>query len=161
MWQLGLALSALCLGAAVLRDRCVFGVCAVLLANWLINTAFVFLGSDVNPWGFFLGVDYLSGVFAVAGIGLICGRFTFGSVAIGLSYAVECVIHAAYGLSDQGVWAQYRYWWATFSVAVGQMLFMLGWVAYELARRAVSARRRIPSDNSVATASSVYTAQEP
>lgn len=148
MWQMGLALLMLCGAAAVFRDRCIFGVSVVLLANWIANTAFVRATGDVDPWGIFLGVDYVSGVFTVAGIGFISGRFTFGSAAIALSYAVECIIHAAYGLSDQGPWAQYRYWWATFDIAVGQILFVLGWGIYERVRRATRARRRLPSYSS-------------
>ncbi len=149
MWQLGLALCALCLGAAVLRDRCISCVSAVLLANWGVNTAFVHISGAVDPWGFFLGADYVSGLFAVAGVGLICHRFTLGAIVIALSYALECVIHAAYGLSGHGQAASDQYWWATFYVAVGQMMFVVGWGIYEMARRAVRARRGVSPHPSV------------
>lgn len=146
MWQLGLALSVLCIGAALLRERCVFGVAATLLVNWTVNTVFVRVAGDVSPWGFFLATDYVSGVFVISGLAVICGRFTLASIIIALSYAAECVLHAAYGLSDHGAWATYRYWWATLYIAVGQMMFVFGWGAYELARRIGRARRRVPFD---------------
>lgn len=143
MWQLGLALAALCLGAAFIRDRCVLGVAATLLANWTINTVFAWATGEPASWGFFLGVDYASGIFALVGVGLICQRFTVGSIVIAISYAAECLMHAAYGLSDQGEWAQYRYWWATYYTAIAQLMFVFGWGAYEWARRSVRDRRRV------------------
>lgn len=146
MWQLGLALALLSIGAALLRERCITGAALVLLANWTINSLFCRFSADPYPWGFFLASDYVSGVFVVAGLGMICQRFTFGSVVLALSYAAECVMHAAYGLSDHGAWAQYRYWWAIFWVAVGQMAFVVGWGIYEMARRYARARRSLAPD---------------
>lgn len=134
MWQFGLALSALCIGAALLRDRCIFGAAATLLVNWVVNTLMVQHVTSVPSWGIFITTDYLSGVFLLVGLGLVCHRFTIGAVVLALSYGFECVIHAAYGLSEQGAWADYRYWWSLFFVAVGQMLFVIAWGLYELAR---------------------------
>lgn len=149
MWEIGVALSALTIGVAVLRDRCLTGVALVLLTNWIANTAAVRISGDPNFWGFFLFADYLSGVLAAAGIGLLCQRFTVGGVVIGLSYALECVVHAAYGLSDHGTWAQRQYYWTTFYIAVGQMMFVGGWGIYELARRYDRARRGLSPDRPV------------
>lgn len=146
MWQLGLALALLTIGVALLRDRCLAGVAATLLANWTINTAMVRMTGDPASWGIFITTDYLSGVFVLVGLGLLCGRFTWGSVVIAMSYGLECIVHAAYGLSDHGIWATYRYWWTTFYIAVGQMMFVTGWGLYELARRYDRARRGMAPD---------------
>jgi hypothetical protein len=148
MWQLGLLLSLLCVGAAVLRDRCVFGAAAALLVNWIVNTAAVWISGVDFPWGAFLTVDWLTGVFVLVGLPLICGRFTAGPVVIGLSYGLECILHAAFGLSDHGPWPEYRYWWTLYYIAIGQMLFVFGWGLYELGGRYHRARRRVAPDPS-------------
>jgi hypothetical protein len=146
MWQVGLTLCVLCAGAAILRDRCIFGVSAALLANWIINTVMVRSTGDASTWGVFLTVDYLSGIFILLALPLLCGRFTAGAIVIALSYALECVVHASYGLSDHGAWAAYRYWWTTFYIALAQMLFVVGWGLFEIARRFYRARRGVAPD---------------
>ena len=146
MWQLGLALSLLTIGAALLRDRCVFGTAAALLANWVVNTAIVRVTGEEYPWGAFMTVDWLTGVFVLVGLPLICGRFSPAPIIIGLSYGLECVVHAAFGLSAHDQWAKYRYWWTLNYVAVGQMMFVASWGAYELGRRRFRARRGLAPD---------------
>lgn len=156
MWQLGAGLAALTVVLGFLTffrrlipEGCVFCASAVLLVNWAVNTAGVHaLGADF-PWGFFLSADYVSGVFAIAGLRMLCGKFTIGGVAIGLSYALECIVHASFGYSDQGAWAQYRYWWTLYYIALGQALFILGWGIYELARNRAGTWRRLSPDKSV------------
>lgn len=133
------------MGAAFLRDRCVFGVACVLAANWCINTYIVNVMGG-SPWGWFILTDFTSGVLAMFGVSVLCERFSIGSIFIGVSYAVECIGHTAYGLSDHGVWAEYHYYWSLYYIALGQMLFVASWGLYGLARGHFRAGSSVFSD---------------
>lgn len=161
MWELGLALSLLAIGSFLTGDRCVTAAALALLANWLLNTIVAWATDDPYPFGLFLGVDYLTGTFMLAGLSLVCGRIALVGIVLALTYALQCVLHAAYGLSDQGEWAQYRYWWALFYIAVGQMLIVFGWGAYELARRHLRSRGRLAPDRTLPARSDRNATPEP
>lgn len=146
MWQLGLALALLSVGAAFVRDRCILAVALALLANWALNTAIVEAAHEPFPWAFFIGSDYLTGMTVIAMSVIICDKVRTGAIAIAASYALQCLAHVSYSMSAQDGTAQYYYYWTLFYIAVAQGLLVFSWGLYELARRPARNSGSVPSD---------------
>jgi hypothetical protein len=139
MLPLLLAYMTLLTFASLRRNGEQVGVSLALLANWLLSTAFVRSTGEDAPWLWFLTVDYLTGIV------LWLMPRSRGNSLLMASYAVELLLHAAFGWSDQGGWARYRYWWALYYAAWAQVALVGAWSIYDAARHRLGDRPGIPS----------------
>lgn len=128
---------AVCFASALRGNTCQTATAMVLLVNWCLNTAFCALVDVPDPWIWFVCTDYLSGL---AIYGLCESRF---QRAIMLTYALQCIMHVAYGIV--GPVAQTPYWDALYSVAWVQVALIGVWMLYDVAGHRAWARLRIPS----------------
>lgn len=133
------ALLALLIVAMVRSEGRMAGTAAILLANWVIEVAVIQLTGEQFPWMLFLTVDYLSA------LGILAMSYTRWQLAVISIYALQVICHAGYGLSDQGAWASYHYWWALTYTGWGQLVAMGGWIAYALVGGPDGAGSRLPS----------------
>ena len=109
---------AVCFASALRRDVCQTATAMVLLVNWCLNTTFCALADVPDPWVWFVCTDYLSG-FVIYGL---------GQRAIMLTYALQCMIHVAYGIV--GPVAQTPYWDALYLVAWVQVALIGVWMLW-------------------------------
>jgi hypothetical protein len=110
------------IAAMAMRLPCQAAVAAILLANWIANTAFCWVTGASDPWMLFIVTDYLSALAL-----LLAGR-TRAHYAIAASYALECVMHSAYG--SYGNSKQF-YWDALYYVAWAQVVFVGAWSVHD------------------------------
>lgn len=109
---------AVCFASALRGNTCQTATATVLLVNWCINTAFCNLADVPDPWVWFLCTDYLSGLVV----------YGLGQRAVMLTYALQCMIHVAYGIV--GPVAQTPYWDALYLVAWVQVALIGVWMLW-------------------------------
>lgn len=116
-------LSVLIVATALRQWRCAV-VSLVLLMNWTINTLFVQLSGDNYPWLVFATVDYCAAMILVP-ITRSWQRI------VPVSYALELLMHVAYGVSNQELHEQYYCWWSLNYTAWGQICFVALWIGHD------------------------------
>lgn len=126
MLPFALTILALFIVSAIRGDGRMTGTATILGINWLVEVGAVNLTGERFPWMLFLTVDYLS---ALGILGFAAGRWQAAIIGI---YATQIVCHAGYGLSSEGLWAQYRYYWALTYTGWAQLAVLGGWCIYAL-----------------------------
>lgn len=112
-----------------------------IFANYWINTAFVLVSGNYDPWWFYMATDAIT-----AWVILIhpAGR---PQSLIGWSFMVQVMIHAVYGASKlinpafDTYSASFAYWQILLSVAFLQLVILGGWVGGHGWRRYTDRRR--------------------
>lgn len=131
MWPFLVSLLAACAFAAILHKDRMLGTALVLLANWGINTSIVSISGDSAPWMGFLAVDYLSGFLLM----VIADRPAKWQITIVVTFALECVVHGAFGYCPRNGWTIYYYFYALSYIAWAQVALVGAWGVVDLARR--------------------------
>ena len=118
---------------------------SVVLANGILNEAYVRIASDFTPWMWFLATDTLACLILTApenGRIRIPQSGTIGAV-LAATYATQIIMHLGYGLSSNG--GAYTYWQSLTAMAWLQLLILfLGGVSHGCRRARRRLRRRVP-----------------
>lgn len=120
-WQF---LAASCVMAFVTRGRA-FAVGVALLCNWAVLTCLATASGSQTNWLAMASVDYVSALLILM---VQPNRWT---ATIALLYAVELIAHVAFGISSQGPWPQYRYWYVLFYASWAQAWLLFTWAGID------------------------------
>lgn len=137
MWPLLSGLIAVLVAAVIRRNTGQIATAAVLLVDWIVNTAFCTATGIDDPWMWFLVTDYLSGLV------LSLGTRDRWRRTIIVSYAIQCVTHGAYGYV--GPIAKQMYWDTLYVIAWLQIVTVAAWIGYDY----IGASSRVPSVDEV------------
>lgn len=109
--------------------RCTWAVAL----NWVLNTAAGALIDKHLHWVVWGSVDLWTAAWVLWGHS---GRF---QAALATTYALQLIMHAAFGMGAQDQYAEAAYWGQLYNVAVAQLLLLTVWCIHE------GVGRRLPS----------------
>jgi hypothetical protein len=145
MIEIGLGTLSVALFSWLQRDERLRRCAALLFLNWLLNTAFASVVPDAQ-WraSFFMATDLTTAALVLVHP---AGRW---QAALATSYALEIVMHVGLlatllGGGDAKA-ATYGHWWATYSVALGQIALVTVWGTHDGLRHHLGAWGRILAD---------------
>ncbi|MET0364505.1 MAG: hypothetical protein ABW169_07605, partial [Sphingobium sp.] len=152
-WQFLALLVALSFAAS----RSAFPVSLVLFANWAVNTAGATLSGTQFNWAAMAAADYVSALL------ILVVRTNRWGLVIVVTYAVQMIAHVAFGLSSQGPWPQYRYWYVLSYTAWAQAFLLLAWAGLDggrVVRNCLDIKRSVSPDQEVPDGVSSWRARD-